>query len=373
MVTVTEPAPCPACGAPRLPEDQFCEACGASLEAAAGAAPDGGDPAATADPAPAGSGAALATTCPGCGGTAFADGYCATCGMRQPAARDHEERAGPGWAGVSDKGRRHHRNEDAFGVERLPDGRLAVIVCDGVSTTWRPDEASAAAVTAALADLADHQDGERGGPGGQSPPVNESLTGAELVAAGAAAQSAVVAVAAQGRPPGETAPDLGPPSCTLLAALLGGDAVEFGSQGDCRSYWLDGGGARQLTTDDSWAGEQVASGTLTAEQAMADERAHVITRWLGPDADPAWTPRLTTFEPPGPGRVVVCSDGLWNYLPDPADLAGAVGARTDLLDIARTLTNLANEAGGRDNITVVVVDWPLPPAGGTGPDGKDTP
>ena len=54
-------------------------------------------------------------------------------------------------------------------------------------------------------------------------------------------------------------------------------------------------------------------------------------------------------------------------------LAAAVGARTDLLDIARTLTNLANEAGGRDNITVVVVDWPLPPAGGPGPDGKDTP
>ena len=106
---------------------------------------------------------------------------------------------------------------------------------------------------------------------------------------------------------------------------------------------------------------------------MADHRAHVITRWLGPDADSAWEPRLTRFEPPGPGRLLAVSDGLWNYLSEPAEIAAAVGARTDLLDIARTLTNLANEAGGADNITVVVVDWPLTPAGRPGPDGKDTP
>ena len=58
---------------------------------AGAAAPAGGDPAAT-DGASAVAGPALAATCPGCGGTEFADGYCAICGMRQPAARDHEER-----------------------------------------------------------------------------------------------------------------------------------------------------------------------------------------------------------------------------------------------------------------------------------------
>jgi serine/threonine protein phosphatase PrpC len=344
VVTVAaELPPCPACGAAHLAGDQFCEACGALL-------PGGPEPAVGTVSAPAG---ALATVCPGCGGTAFSDGYCTVCGMRQPAARDHEERHGPGWAGVSDKGRRHHRNEDAFGVAAVDSDRLAVVVSDGVSTTHRPDEASAAAVSAALVVLAD-------------------ASGPDLNGATAAAQNAVLAMAADGTP-GPADPDLGAPSCTFLAAVVG-DAIDFASLGDCRAYWLGAGGeARMLTSDDSWAGEQVAAGTLTTEQAMADQRAHVITRWLGPDADPTWEPRLTHFEPPGPGRLLACSDGLWNYLSEPAAVAAAVGARTDLLDIARTLTDLANEAGGHDNITVVVVDWPRPPAGHPGPDGKDTP
>jgi serine/threonine protein phosphatase PrpC len=285
--------------------------------------------------------------------------------MRQPAARDHEERQGPGWAGVSDKGRRHHRNEDAFGVASAGSAHLAVVVSDGVSTTHRPDEASAAAVAAALDVLA--------GPGAADPSgVAAPSGGADLNGAAAAAQKAVLTIASDGTP-GPADLNIGPPSCTFLAAVLTDGAIEFGSLGDCRAYWLDAGGARMLTSDDSWAGEQVAAGTLTTEQAMADQRAHVITRWLGPDADPTWEPRLTHFEPPGPGRLLACSDGLWNYLSEPADVAAAVGTRTDLLDIARSLTDLANEAGGHDNITVVVVDWPVAPAGRPDPDGKDTP
>ena len=230
--------PCPACGAPHLAEDQFCEACGAPIPGAPTGPASG--TAATAVSAPAG---ALATVCPGCRGTAFGDGYCTVCGMRQPAARDHEERQGAGWAGVSDKGRRHHRNEDAFGVTELPGGRLALVVCDGVSTTHRPDEASAAAVAAALDVLRSRR-----------PPAALAAAG-DLNGAKAAAQQAVVTMASDGTP-GPSDPAIGPPSCTFLAAVVG-DAIELGSLGDCRSYWLDAGGSRQLTSDDSWAGEQV--------------------------------------------------------------------------------------------------------------------
>jgi serine/threonine protein phosphatase PrpC len=364
VTAAAELPPCPACGASHLAGDQFCEACGAALPGGPAGAP--AKAAVGTVSAPAG---ALATICPGCGGTAFSDGYCTVCGMRQPAARDHEERQGPGWAGVSDKGLRHHRNEDAFGVAPVGPDRLALVVSDGVSTTHRPDEASTAAVSAALEVLAGASGTD---PTGAAPEPAGPAGGADLSGAAAAAQSAVRAMASDGTP-GPADPDLGPPSCTFLAAVVG-DAIDFASLGDCRAYWLDAGGeARMLTSDDSWAGEQVAAGTLTTEQAMADERAHVITRWLGPDADPAWEPRLTHFDPPGPGRLLACSDGLWNYLSEPADVAAAVGTRTDLLDIARTLTARANQAGGADNITVVVVDWPWLPAGHPGPDGKDTP
>jgi serine/threonine protein phosphatase PrpC len=56
--------------------------------------------------------------------------------------------------------------------------------------------------------------------------------------------------------------------------------------------------------------------------------------------------------------ILVCSDGLWNYFPEPARLAEAApAAAAEPLEAARTLTRLANEAGGRDNITVVVIPF----------------
>ncbi len=81
------------------------------------------------------------------------DGYCENCGHAQPRERDHmEDEVGP-LAAVTDRGLRHHRNEDAFAVSptTLPDGApaLVAIVCDGVSSATRPDEASLAASRAA--------------------------------------------------------------------------------------------------------------------------------------------------------------------------------------------------------------------------------
>ncbi len=80
------------------------------------------------------------------------DGYCENCGHAQPRERDHMEQELDTVAAVSDRGLRHHRNEDSFAVSStaLPDGsHVVAIVCDGVSSASRPDEASAAAATAA--------------------------------------------------------------------------------------------------------------------------------------------------------------------------------------------------------------------------------
>jgi serine/threonine protein phosphatase PrpC len=155
------------------------------------------------------------------------------------------------------------------------------------------------------------------------------------------------------------APDLGAPSCTYLAAVITSDRVTISSLGDCRAYWLGDDGARQLTRDHSWAGEQIEAGALPAGDAYADSRAHMITRWLGQDADPAWQPDTITFSPPGAGRILLCSDGLWNYAVTADAIAHVAGQRPEPLALARHLVDFANEAGGADNITVVVVNVPV--------------
>ena len=93
---------------------------------------------------------------------------------------------------------------------------------------------------------------------------------------------------------------------------------------------------------------------------MASPQAHVITRWLGADL-PDPEPHVARFKPPGSGVVLVCSDGLWNYRQDAADLAALVmpAAQTEPLTAAAGLVKFAVDQGGLDNITVVLIPVPL--------------
>ena len=310
-MAAVDAAACPACGAGLLPDQRYCEACGAER------------------PAP---------PCLSCGATDEAvDGYCTHCGARVPRPRDHTEVEAHGAAGVTDRGRRHHRNEDAMALDTDSAAAVLVVVCDGVSTTERPDEASQAAVDAAIDVL-------------RADPRPDSLA-----AAYDAARAAVLSVPASG------AEGLGVPSCTYLAAVVTDTDATVANLGDCRAYWLGTDGPVTVTVDDSWATEEVVAGRMTVADAYADPRAHTITRWLGADADPAWTPRIERFVVPGPGRLILCSDGLWNYALDGGAVAEAMGDAASPLDAARRLTDAANDAGGHDNITVVVVDLPRPP------------
>jgi len=243
-------------------------------------------------------------------------------------------------AGVSDRGFGHERNEDAMALGRAPAGAVAAVVCDGVSTSYAPERASRAAADTAL-DVLLTTAGD----------AEERVRGAVDAAA-----DAVAALAEPGRRRA--------PSCTLVCALArpaGTDPAEItvGWVGDSRAYWLAGAGeARRLTTDHSWAREMVAAGVLDEEAAMRDPRAHAITRWLGGGGAPEPEPDVTTLRPSGPGVLLLCSDGLWNYLPDPADLsevAFAAVADGGPIAAADALTAVALDAGGRDNITVVVI------------------
>jgi serine/threonine protein phosphatase PrpC len=269
--------------------------------------------------------------------------------------RDHQEVDLGLLAGVTDRGLRHHRNEDAMelAVAQTGDGPVIVaVVCDGVSTSTRPDEASLAAAQAAEQVL-----------------TTAAESGADLVEASTRAVQSAGKAVAQLAEPGASVP-----SATFVSAVLTGQAATLCWLGDSRAYWLaaaQDSAAEQLTTDDSLAQEMVNAGLLHQSEALTSPHAHVVTRWVG--ADPAEAPpHVATFEPPGPGVLLLCSDGLWNYQPEAAELASLALPRalTDPLGAAKELVQFAIESGGRDNITVVLA--PFPPAATTGPADAET-
>ncbi|MFJ8213778.1 protein phosphatase 2C domain-containing protein [Streptomyces sp. NPDC096033] len=290
-------------------------------------------------------------TCVACRtGYVDTDGYCEHCGHAQPRERDHLEEELCSVAAVSDRGLRHHRNEDSFAVAAtaMPDGSAATvaIVCDGVSSASRPDDASAAAAGAASEALLDAL------PRGAHPV--EAMHEA-ILAAGAA----VSALAPQ--PPGAQ----NAPACTLVGAVVSSGVLTIGWVGDSRAYWVPDDRAavpRRLTEDDSWAAQMVAAGLMGEAEAYADVRAHAITGWLGADAYDL-DPHTASFRPDHPGVVVVCTDGLWNYAESAADMAQILpaDAAERPLHCAQVLVGHALDGGGHDNITVAVVPFTAVP------------
>lgn len=328
---------CPACDAPVEPGHKYCERCGHDLR-----------------PVVSRSSTAPEEGCAACGSAQIGpEGYCEHCGQRRVVGQDRAELELPGVAGVTDRGRHRRHNEDALAIGRLnTDPAVTVaVVCDGVSTSSRADAAAHAAVDAAMAVLLDVLAGDPA-----------AADGAIRAATRAAADAAAALGAVES---GHT-----PPSCTYVSAVVTAHEVTVGWVGDSRAYWLADppAGSRALTADDSLAGQLAEAGQPPATVPGADPRALALLRWLGADATDT-EPHLVTFTLPGPGRVLLCSDGLSRYLPGPADLA-TEASTVDLLAAARRLTQLALDAGGQDNITVALLPFPAPsdaPSGGSTP------
>ncbi|MFJ2261201.1 protein phosphatase 2C domain-containing protein [Streptomyces sp. NPDC087844] len=286
------------------------------------------------------------------------DGYCENCGHAQPRERDHMEQELDAVAAVSDRGLRHHRNEDAFTVSAtaLPDGSPAVvaIVCDGVSSATRPDEASLAASRTANESLLAAL------PCGTHP--QQAMHDAILAAAEAVNSLADPATSAH-----EHQPHVNAPACTFVGAVVTPSLLVVGWVGDSRVYWVPvdrSAPPARLTEDDSWAAQMVAAGLMSEAEAYADARAHAITGWLGADAYEL-EPHTASFKPDRPGVVVVCSDGLWNYAEGAEEMAEVIppDAADRPLHSAQVLVGHALDGGGHDNVTVAVLPFPAPQQG----------
>ena len=145
---------------------------------------------------------------------------------------------------------------------------------------------------------------------------------------------------------------------TVVAMRFGGTreepTAEISHVGDSRAYLLRGGEFRPVTEDHSLVAELVRSGDLTRAQASEHPQKNLITRALGAEEEVEVDTTVVPVEPDD--RLLLCSDGLSDMVPEPKMLDLLTSHPEDAERTARALVRAALDAGGADNITVVVVD-----------------
>ncbi len=140
---------------------------------------------------------------------------------------------------------------------------------------------------------------------------------------------------------------------TLVIGVFQGNQLTVAHIGDSRVYRLRGKDFVQITRDHSWLEEKIASGLLTREQAQLSRNKNLVTRAVGIDAQVS--PEIHDFEMISDDIYLFCSDGLNDMVPD-KDIGATLSALSANLDLcALQLIQLANDHGGRDNVSVILV------------------
>jgi protein phosphatase len=149
----------------------------------------------------------------------------------------------------------------------------------------------------------------------------------------------------------EEAADMG---STVTLAVVEGNRATVANVGDSRAYLWRNGWLRQLTDDHSVPGALLRQGQITPEEADAHPHRHVLYRALGlkPGVEVDIYPSLVLRHG---DALLLCSDGLWDMLAPAEKLATFLTPETSPLVTCRRMVDAANEAGGEDNITVVLV------------------
>jgi serine/threonine protein phosphatase PrpC len=252
-------------------------------------------------------------------------------------------------AEICDPGLWRPYNQDATAIDHglTPGGEpfVIMVVCDGVSSSPYSERASRVAARAARDAL------------GHFARSEDVVHEAAASAMAQAIRAAHLAICAQH----VAEPVTEPPGTTIAAALVFRKRLTVGWVGDSRGYWLTARGAEQLTHDHSWVNEAIARGEVKDADEVQGALAHTITKCLGPlevgDVPLEIDPDVRSRDLAGPGLVLLCSDGLWNYAPKPADIAAvirAAGDETNAVEVARVLVNYALARGGQDNVSVAV-------------------
>ena len=227
------------------------------------------------------------------------------------------------WAGRTDVGLVRGHNEDSYLVRNPLFG-----VCDGMGGHAAGEVASAIAVRTIASHAPEHAD--------------DMLLGAAVEAA----NEAVI----QGAANGEGKPGMG---CTATCCVIEGTKMAIAHVGDSRIYLLRAGTLVRLTHDHSYVEELVDAGEITADEARVHPSRSIITRALGSDPD-MYADHFSLDVERG-DRIILCSDGLSSMVPDAQIELLSVSSATPI-DCTDQLVAAALEAGGHDNVSVIVVD-----------------
>lgn len=242
--------------------------------------------------------------------------------------------------GVTDVGQKRDHNEDAYLVD---EGLALFIVADGMGGHAGGGTASRLAVETIQREVRAARDSEpalfEGSDGVEASRTAEVLRGAVERAC------AVIYETAQGDP------ELSGMGTTVTAALLHGRAAFVAHVGDSRCYLVRAGRIYQVSEDHSLVNEQLKAGAISADEARHSRFKNIITRSVGFEQEVQVDLMGLELEPQD--ALVICCDGLSNVVED-REILQAVETRP-LEESPESLVALANDRGGDDNITVVVV------------------
>ena len=268
-------------------------------------------------------------------------------------------------AGLTDVGRERELNEDRYYykvVQSSDEGPLGLfVVADGMGGHLAGEVASQWTVRTLKRELA-----PLFRP--QDPSVTRRLDADDLAAVGSgvtirldetdlarmlehAIERANQVLLGYARKHSEEAADMG---STLTLAVFEGNRATVAHVGDSRAYLWRGGELRQLTDDHSVPGALLRQGKITPAEARDHPHRHVLYRCVGlkPGLEVDICPPLALR--PG-DALLLCSDGLWDMLASTEELASFLTPETSPLTACQRMVDAANEAGGEDNITVMLV------------------
>ena len=243
-------------------------------------------------------------------------------------------------AALSDKGRVRPINEDSY---RVCTEQKLFVLSDGLGGAAKGEVASAMAVESVIASLQENAAGESPANGAGNPKFSHETN--SLVSAIKLANRKI-------HEQGMRDPSCSGMGATIVAARITGNRLSLVHVGDSRAYLLRANRLEQLTSDHSLVAEQVRQGLMTPEQAAASDLQSVLTRALGTEANVEVDADEIELFPSD--SLLLCSDGLTRMVPE-EEIAGILAQAPAVPAAAERLVNRANEYGGQDNVTVVVI------------------
>jgi protein phosphatase len=239
-----------------------------------------------------------------------------------------------GWA-VTDVGRKREHNEDSF---LCSDELQLYAVADGMGGHLGGERASRMA-----AEILEHEMATRLANSPRAAMTDADM-GKAMRESTAVASQAIFGTA-------QVEPNYSGMGTTLTSMCFHSESVTVCHVGDSRAYLFRDGRARQLTEDHSWVQEQVRAGLVSADDILVSRFRNIITRSVG--FEPTVSPDVVTMLVEAGDCFLLCSDGLCNYL-SPEEI-GTEMSKHFYGEAGAALVALANDRGGDDNITCVVV------------------